>query len=746
MVLLGLLFAGCKSGLPSNGDPSTADDFCTQYAAAICQVAATCGASTASCEAYQQAQCLTMAGQATSGGAGLRHYTSQNVPDCISRLKAAYGGAAPVTPSTMASINLACQYVYQGTLGLLGGSCSSQFDCAGPTDGTIVCDPNSNRCAIAKTVGGGQPCTNPGDVCAADFYCAVSTQCTADGTSAAASACTEVLPCDSSSHCVYVVNGQYQSPGVCMPLAGKGELCEWDKDCSAAAPTCNIYVNPPACDVGLQFGPGAPACASVTGPSVGTGGAGGGQAGASGSGGTGSGGTGGTGSGGTGGTGGISDTVSCAGQASGTWISMSKTNAPPASQGAGLFWTGTELYNYPSYGPTTAAALYTPCADTWRASLKPTTVHPPFVVPVVSANELLFLGPTYSPLVFAGFDYRQNQQVNPSATGAIPASFTTVVTTGSKMIEWGGAIQRNPNDAGSGFDGTQAGAVYDPARDTWSPTTNSGAPSARLAPGVWTGVSFAVWGGHSGDTYMKNGYQYDCAEYPDDAGCAEYGDGALYDPARDAWTPIAATGAPLPRFNHVLAWTGDRLLVWGGVRKDTTTGTLKENLPEVPFIDGGLYDPAAKAWTPVAASPVPATMAMMSGYYVVWTGDRLAVGQNNSATGWLYDPRGDTWSAWPDGFSGCSAPLAQAGALVALCSVGTPASPVAKLLLPGETAWRVFPLPTGIAGSPSVLWTGKHLFLWGGVFPAPPPPMCPPGLGCDPPAPVYSNAGFMLVP
>jgi hypothetical protein len=126
----------------------------------------------------------------------------------------------------------------------------------------------------------------------------------------------------------------------------------------------------------------------------------------------------------------------------------------------------------------------------------------------------------------------------------------------------------------------------------------------------------------------------------------------------------------------------------------------------------------------------------------------LAVGKTNFATGWLYDPHRDTWSTLdpPDGFNGCSTPLVQAGALIASCSVGSPASSVVMLLLPGETAWRVYPLPDGIAGSPSVLWTGKHLFLWGGVFPAPPPPVCPPGIGCDAPPPEYSNAGFMLLP
>ena len=44
----------------------------------------------------------------------------------------------------MASINLACQYVFQGTVKLLDATCSTQFDCAGTTNGSIICDPSAN--------------------------------------------------------------------------------------------------------------------------------------------------------------------------------------------------------------------------------------------------------------------------------------------------------------------------------------------------------------------------------------------------------------------------------------------------------------------------------------------------------------------------------------------------------------------------------------------------------------------------
>lgn len=100
------------------------------------------------------------------------------------------------------------------------------------------------------------------------------------------------------------------------------------------------------------------------------------------------------------------------------------------------------------------------------------------------------------------------------------------------------------------------------------------------------------------------------------------------------------------------------------------------------------------------------------------TGDKLLAG-------WLFNPHTNTWSTLdpPGAVTNCAVSMtAQAGALVALCTVDT--VPVAVLRLPGETTWRSYPLPSGITASPNVVWTGKRLFIWGGAFP--PTTMCPP--------------------
>ena len=165
-----LMLAGCGGG--GSSTPTTVSDFCNQYAAAVCQI--NCGPPMASCVTYQTGVCQTLAAQATAGGK--RIFNSSNMGDCISKLKAAYGSTNPITPSTQASIDLACNYVFQGKLALLTSTdvCTTQFDCAGTTNGSIICDPAQHLCATQLPKSVGQQCSDVGAVCATNSYCATS--------------------------------------------------------------------------------------------------------------------------------------------------------------------------------------------------------------------------------------------------------------------------------------------------------------------------------------------------------------------------------------------------------------------------------------------------------------------------------------------------------------------------------------------------------------------------------------------
>jgi hypothetical protein len=378
----------------------------------------------------------------------------------------------------------------------------------------------------------------------------------------------------------------------------------------------------------------------------------------------------------------------------------------------------------------------------------PTVYAADFVVTVPAANEILFFKPTQP--AFEAFDYRKNAELPLPLAGASPAWSATVVSTGAKLIEWGGALGPSPPNANPSLVGTQTGAIFDPATNAWTAMSTKGAPAARVAPGVWTGSQLAIWGGHSVDSNTTDAGRWDCASSGYDnkaSGCLQYGDGALYDPALDVWTPMVATGAPKPRFEHLLAWTGDRLLVWGGGEQGLPDATLYT--PAKQWLsDGGLYDPVAKTWTAVAASPLPDSGYNLSAYWLLWTGDYQATG-NRALDGWLFDPHSNSWSTLvapgTAPVTGCEVRLkAQAGALVAVCTVDS--ARVVVLRLAGEKTWRFYPVPSDVAPTPNVLWTGKRLFVWGGTIPplttCPPPPQMP---VCDPPPPNYSNTGYMLV-
>jgi hypothetical protein len=248
-----LLFAGCKGG--GSSTPTTVTDFCGQYAAAVCQI--NCGPPLATCTTYQEGVCQTMAAQATADGK--RIFNTNNMGDCINKIKAAFSSTNPITPSTQASIDLACNYVFQGKSAVIPttDTCTTQFDCAGTTNGSIICDPVQGQCAPTLAKSGGQQCSDVGSVCAQNFYCATSggvSICTAEGTSNADSTCSATVPCDSNSYC---------ASGVCMPLVASHDDCSVTSDCASGG-FCDPFSSPAVCDTGLTFSTNSPSCLCVS--------------------------------------------------------------------------------------------------------------------------------------------------------------------------------------------------------------------------------------------------------------------------------------------------------------------------------------------------------------------------------------------------------------------------------------------------------------------------------------------------
>lgn len=114
-----------------------------------------------------------------------------------------------------------------------------------------------------------------------------------------------------------------------------------------------------------------------------------------------------------------------------------------------------------------------------------------------------------------------------------------------------------------------------------------------------------------------------------------FADGAAYDPATDRWRPLAP--APIAgRHAHDAVWTGEELLVFGGL---TATGTSRE---------AAAYRPDRDQWRRLADLPFPRAHGQ-----TVWTGRQAlsALGSDiteESLTDVItYDPTGDRWHVIP---------------------------------------------------------------------------------------------------
>ncbi len=207
-----------------------------------------------------------------------------------------------------------------------------------------------------------------------------------------------------------------------------------------------------------------------------------------------------------------------------------------------------------------------------------------------------------------------NTWASVSASGApTPREAHTVVWTGVEMIVWGGY------DANSNLD-TDTGGRYDPATDSWAPTSTIGAPDPRdTHTAVWTGTKMVVWGGGNEVFVPKSS-------------------GGRYDPTANSWSPTSMTGAPTAREYHAAIWAGfsARMIVWGGWDGNRDLAT------------GGRYDPAADTWSTTAKSGAPDAR---DSHTAVWNGTNMVVwgGEDDSAvtlnTGGRYDPAANAWSA-----------------------------------------------------------------------------------------------------
>ena len=275
--------------------------------------------------------------------------------------------------------------------------------------------------------------------------------------------------------------------------------------------------------------------------------------------------------------------------------------------------------------------------------------------------------------------------------------YHSAVWTGSQMIVWGGTTD--------GSTELNSGGIYDPLTDSWAAISSVNAPSARFQhTAVWTGSKMIIWGGRVNSSVDV------------------LGDGGIYDPVTDTWTPIATTNAPSARYLHTAIWTGSKMIVWGGWS------------PSCFYLgvnncgDGGIYDPSSDTWASLGGalySPV-----QRSSHTAVWTGAKMIIwggsgGSENVTlgTGSIYDPIENAWTA----MSAFGAPLARTDHTAVWTGsqmIIWGGSSGDNALLddggaydPSTDSWT--PLSTTAAPPARYLqtatWTGTGMIIWGGL-------------------------------
>lgn len=291
-----------------------------------------------------------------------------------------------------------------------------------------------------------------------------------------------------------------------------------------------------------------------------------------------------------------------------------------------------------------------------------------------------------------------------------------------------------------------AGLLPAQVGDVWEsrPSLNSGvnAPSGRQRQcGVWTGQHFIVWGGALSLVVW-------------------YNTGGAYDPATDQWlfkpNLASGVGAPAARENAVAVWTGDKMIVWGGMHAYVLNSWRGER-------SGGVYDLATDTWLhrPVLGSGVTGPIARQDAE-AHWTGAHMLVfGGHLSSTqlkqnttplpatgtpylwdGGLYDPAADAWISSSGLDVAPPAPRAQNASIWTgdrmlvfsgaptnenISVTGQSATTTGRAYDPVARSWTTpSSFATGVGAPPFRLqhastWTDTHFFVFGGSWITYPP-------------------------
>lgn len=260
------------------------------------------------------------------------------------------------------------------------------------------------------------------------------------------------------------------------------------------------------------------------------------------------------------------------------------------------------------------------------------------------------------------------------------------------MIVWGG-------DSGSSY--LNSGGRYNPGTDSWTATSTTNAPIARVDhTAVWTGTEMIVWGGTDGNSHYLS-------------------TGGRYNPSTNSWTATSTTNAPAGRWQQTAVWTGTEMIVWGGYDGVGWVNT------------GGRYNPSTDSWTAISTTYAPSARGL---HTAVWNGSEMIIwggffydgSYHYFNTGGRYNPSTGSWIAT----STTNAPPARGlhtavwnGREMIIWGGWLGGSSIyfntGGRYNPGTDGW----IATSTSNAPTrryadtAVWTGNEMIVWGGVGP-----------------------------
>ena len=248
------------------------------------------------------------------------------------------------------------------------------------------------------------------------------------------------------------------------------------------------------------------------------------------------------------------------------------------------------------------------------------------------------------------------RQLNPTLSVDVAAAYTPTTRTWRRLVPLRGPSGNFQGHYSAVWTGREMMVLGPFDSQAFNPRTGHW---RRLAPErgggagglvVWTGDELIDWGGGC------------CG----DASSA----GGAYDPTTNRWRKLARS--PLaPSQQPLGAWTGRELIIMVSGMRPTTTTPFPAS-----FARAAAYDPTSDKWRRIASPP-----EIRQGATVVWDGrEVLVVGGAAVARG------------------GKPPPLARTG----------------FAYNPATNRWRKLPPMDSGRMNFAAVWTGRHLFVWGG--------------------------------